>query len=611
MNDGAALIARLAPVTLVVGKGGVGKTTVAAALASNFASAGQRTLVVTTDPAGTLLTALGQPLVRTTRPAQVRPGLDAWAFDTAGLRNEFLATWRDPVSTILDRGTYLDADDIAGLVDAALPGADEIFAVLTLGEVLAKSGPDGYERVIVDTAPTGHTLRLLTLPRSFDALVRLLDAMQEKHRFMVRALTHRYRSDAADALIAELRGRVDTLQRILTDPKRSAAVLVTRPEPVVLAETERYAAALQLAGIAIAATIVNLADTAVQEMAVVPGQTVFLIPTLSDTASLLSAIGTSPALRTGVAPTPEGARAGASAAAGEMIVTAAKSLTVIGGKGGVGKTTTACAVALHSAEAGHRTLLVSTDPAPSVGDALGLSIGDAEVEVAPSLAARQMDATSAFTSFRDQYRDRIDELFEGLAGRGVDIAHDREIIRDLMALAPPGVDELYALTVLGEELEKGRFESIVIDPAPTGHLLRLLDMPAMAVEWSHQLMRMMLKYREVVGLGEAAQDLLLFAKRTRALDERFHDAHRSATILVALDEPLVREETSRLTRELASRGLNVSGILWNRASASVPPLPTGHLIPQFFAPPASPPPVGIAAIRRWASTWGPLSAGHR
>jgi arsenite-transporting ATPase len=609
VNDGPALIARLAPVTLVVGKGGVGKTTVAAALASHFASAGQRTLVVTTDPAGTLLTALGQPLVRTTRPVRLRPALDAWAFDTAALRDEFLATWRDPVSTILDRGTYLDADDIAGLVDAALPGADEIFAVLTLGDVLAKSGPDAYERVIVDTAPTGHTLRLLTLPRSFDALVRLLDAMQEKHRFMVRALTHRYRSDAADALIADLRERVDALQKILTDRRRCAAVLVTRPERVVLAETERYAAALQLAGIAVVATVVNVADSAVPETAAAPGD-VFRVPTLDDPSTLLSAMGAPTSSRASALPATT-SRAASSDSSAEMIVASARSLTVVGGKGGVGKTTTACAVALRSAETGHRTLLVSTDPAPSVGDALGLSIGDAEVEVAPNLAARQMDATSAFNGFRDQYRDRIEGLFEGLAGRGVDIAHDREIIRDLMALAPPGIDELYALTVLGEELEKGRFDRIVIDPAPTGHLLRLLDMPAMAVEWSHQLMRMMLKYREVVGLGEAAQDLLVFAKRTRALDERFHDRQRSATILVALDEPLVREETSRLTRELASRGLNVGGILWNRASAATPPLPTDQPIPQFFAPPASPPPVGIAAIRRWASTWGSLSAGHR
>src|SRR3954462_7332485 len=155
---------------------------------------------------------------------------------------------------ILDRGTYLHKDDIDGLVNAALPGADEIFAVLTLGEILEGKR---YERVVIDTAPTGHTLRLLNLPRSFAAIVRLLDAMQEKHRFMVRALTHHYRADAADALIAELRRRVNTLVDTLTAPAKTAAILVSRPEPVVVAESTRYLEALAESRIAVAAALVN------------------------------------------------------------------------------------------------------------------------------------------------------------------------------------------------------------------------------------------------------------------------------------------------------------------------------------------------------------------
>src|SRR6185503_18038534 len=151
-------------------------------------------------------------------------------------------------------------------------------------------------------------------------------------------------------------------------------------------------------------------------------------------------------------------------------------------------------------------------------------VGGESIPVIRNLTAVQLDATRAFSTFRDSYRDRIDALFEGLASRGVDAAHDRQIIRDLFALAPPGIDEVYALTVIGEELEKGRFDTIVIDPAPTGHLLRLLDMPRLAVAWSHQLMRLMLKYREVVSLGDAAQELLDFARRTKAVESRLVDA---------------------------------------------------------------------------------------
>jgi arsenite-transporting ATPase len=283
----------------------------------------------------------------------------------------------------------------------------------------------------------------------------------------------------------------------------------------------------------------------------------------------------------------------------------ARSLTIVGGKGGVGKTTVACALAIAGADRNTSTLLVSTDPAPSVGDALDQKIGDADeaVDGVANLSARQMDATAAFAAFRDEYRGRIDALFESLSGRGLDIAQDREILRDLLSLAPPGIDELYALTVLGDTIEEGRFARIIIDPAPTGHLLRLLDMPSQAVAWSHQLMRLMLKYKDVVGLGETAQGLLEFAKRTRALDRRLHDPALAATVLVALDESLVRGETERLLRALSDRQLLVSGIVWNRAAASTPPLPTSASIPQLFAPLVSPPPRGVAAIREWSAAW--------
>src|SRR5205823_2527401 len=110
----------------------------------------------------------------------------------------------------------------------------------------------------------------LNLPQSFAALVRLLDAMQEKHRFMVRALTHRYRADAADALIAELRSRVDALQATLSDRQRTGAVLVTRAEAVVIAESERYVVALTEMRITVIAILVNAFDGSIDVAALIP-----------------------------------------------------------------------------------------------------------------------------------------------------------------------------------------------------------------------------------------------------------------------------------------------------------------------------------------------------
>jgi arsenite-transporting ATPase len=292
-----------------------------------------------------------------------------------------------------------------------------------------------------------------------------------------------------------------------------------------------------------------------------------------------------------------------------------RTLTIVGGKGGVGKSTVSCALALAATEEhGGTTLLVSTDPAPSLADALGQSDApwakdDIEVELddAPGLVVRQMDATAAFTRLRDTYRARIDALFTGLMSRGVDVEQDRAVLRDLLALAPPGIDEVFALSILGDTLAEGRFTRIVVDPAPTGHLLRLLEMPAVAIEWTHRLMRLMLKYREVVALGESAQDLLDFAKRTRALDELLHDAARSGLIIVALDEPVVRAETSTLAAAVRARGMDVSAIVWNRVTTEPVPLPAAVSARQFCAMELQPPPVGVPALREWFQSWRVVS----
>jgi arsenite-transporting ATPase len=287
-------------------------------------------------------------------------------------------------------------------------------------------------------------------------------------------------------------------------------------------------------------------------------------------------------------------------------------LVVVAGNGGVGKTTTACALAIALADGGERTLLVSTDPAPSVSDALRERIGD---EIAPvagveRLSAQQLDASAAFARFRERYTERVDRLFDSLMRGGMDAAHDRQVVRDLLALAPPGLDELYALTVLGELLAEGGFERIVVDPAPTGHLLRLLELPAQAVEWTHRLLRLMLDYREVVPLGEAAEELLAFARRTRALDALLHDGAGASVLLVALDEPLVRDETVRLAERVGELGVSVAGVLWNRAGdAHAAPLPLARPLAQFESPETLPAPRGVESLRGWSATWRSVPIG--
>jgi len=554
-------------------------------------------------------------------------------------RERFLERWREVLVTIVDRGTYLERSDVASLVDGALPGVDETMALLRLAGLATDAR---WQRVIIDTAPTGHTLRLLDLPRTFTLLLALLDAMQDKHRFMVRALMHRYRTDDADAFLSAMRTRVASLNRLLGDRARCAAVLVTREEPVVLSETVRYARALAERGIAVGAVIVNASDadseaSAGEDTRALLGELRSAAPdaTWRCVRSGAVSLGVDGAREWSarIVDAQEGARVATFRNASPTLPARAKeetshsgsgsraraiamlsplrALTIVGGKGGVGKTTVACALALTVAEPDpdRRVLLVSTDPAPSLADALAQPVGDEEVPVdgVPGLFARQADASAAFERLRSEYAERVDALFDALSAHAIDITADRRIVRDLMSLAPPGIDELYALAAIADAVVEERFARVIVDPAPTGHLLRLLEMPSLALDWTHQLMRLVLRYRELGALGEIGADLLALAQRIRAVGALLHDPARASLVAVALDEPLVRRETRRLTDAVHALGLEIRGVVWNRATpgAALPdlPLPAAAAATQLVAFEIQPSPRGVAAIRTWAETW--------
>jgi arsenite-transporting ATPase len=611
-----ALLDSLPRTSLILGKGGVGKTTCAAGIAAAFAERGERTLLVSTDPAAALAEVTGAPVSTSAAPIGENANVDARQLDAAELRSDFLHQWRDTIAEIIDRGTYLDREDVDGLVDAALPGADEIFALLALADLLTDTS-NAYNHIVVDTAPTGHTLRLLALPETVRALLSMLDLMQAKHRFMVRALTRRYRRDRADDFLDHMRARIDALRAALADAHSLAAVVVTRQEPIVAAETRRYLEALEELRVRVAAVVVNAAasDVGVEDPSSIPR---FWIPEAASPKGIQDVLRVTRTMTTAApaASKSRGTRAQSSAGAKAFDASdLVRALTIVGGKGGVGKSTVACALAVAATTSvGGTTLLVSTDPAPSIADAFGKSDAqwarsdiEAEIDDVPGLVVRQIDATAAFARLRETYQSRIDALFSALVARGVDVEADRAILRDLLALAPPGIDEVFALTILGDALAEGRFSRIVVDPAPTGHLLRLLEMPAIALDWTHRLMRLMLRYRDVVALGDSAQDLLDFSKRTRALDALLRDSSQAGLLLVALDEAVVRAETARLATAVRERGVDVSAIIWNRVKTRPLPLPATVSARQFCAEEVQPSPVGVVALRDWARTWQVVS----
>jgi len=157
------------------GKGGVGKTTCAAACGLSLARGGARTLLVSTDPAHSLADALEQRLGPA--PRQVRARLFAAEMDADRALGRWLRSRERSFRAIAARGTYLDDEDIDSLFRLSLPGVDELVALLELQRLSR-----GFEEVVVDTAPTGHTLRLLETPQTLARLAQVLDDLQAKHR---------------------------------------------------------------------------------------------------------------------------------------------------------------------------------------------------------------------------------------------------------------------------------------------------------------------------------------------------------------------------------------------------------------------------------------------
>ena len=310
------------------------------------------------------------------------------------------------------------------------------------------------------------------------------------------------------------------------------------------------------------------------------------------------------------------------------------------GKGGVGKTTTAAAVALALAERDRDqpVIVLSNDPAHSLGDVLATPLDDVPRPVpgAPAnLHAREIDAAGLFAERRARYLDAVDRVFAALRGESrFDIAFDRAVVESFVDLAPPGIDELLGLLAIVESLEPdggspARPPIVVVDTAPTGHLLRLLAMPSLGIQWVHTLMQLVLKYRAVIGLGQLGSDLLDMARALTRVQTVLTDSRQARVVVVLRAGDLPRLETRRLVAGVRGLGIAVSGAVVN---ALTPPgcarcrraeTRERRAIAAFRsdlrgvqsarcaimgAPAVVPPPRGPEELGTWRRAWSTLSA---
>ncbi len=665
------------------GKGGVGKTTLACAVALSLVEEGRRVLLVSTDPAHSLSDALCRRLAAQPR-AVALPGREAQAtalyaaeLDADRALSRWLAAHKATLRLIAERGTYLDDEDIDRFLSLSLPGVDELMGLYEL----TRLGDAGrYDEVVVDTAPTGHTLRLLSMPETISRLAAVLGDMHAKHRFLAESLGGLYRPDRADALIDEIDGLGRDLRALLCDPARCAFTWVLLPEALSVEETADGLEALADLSVPLREVIVNRVQRvaageelcarcerrrqAEQEALAALARVSPLPPRLCyeqeeeprGPAALLALgreLRAAPVQRRRLArppsqrqraedredrpaKAPRGRGARTSEPSWQKLLSGRR-LLLFGGKGGVGKTTCAAAAALALAEAhpARRVLLLSVDPAHSLSDVLSAPLSD-EARALPggpkNLFARELDAAAAFARWRERYREAVDALSSSLLrGANLDIAYDRAVVEDLVDLAPPGLDELFALLALITALEPpptGReaareesYDLVVLDTAPTGHTLRLLAMPEAALSWVRALLAVLLKYRRVIGLGELATDLVARARELRRLMALLQDPSRAEFVVVTRAAELPRRETRRLLEALGAARLAVAAVLVNAVSeercarcrregaaeaaalAALGAASSRRGCALFTAPALWPPPRGVEALLRFSRSW--------
>lgn len=596
------------------GKGGVGKTTAACATALlllESAKPGESILLFSTDPAHSLSDSLeieiGDQLVEVTRRGSAK--LIGYEMNASAALEKFRTMHRKVLSEIAERGTLLDETDINELLNLSLPGMDEVMALFELSQ-LDRAG--AYTHVVVDTAPAGHTSRLLRLPAVFSKMVNALDRMGDKHRYMVAHFAGRgAREDDVDLFLRDLSERIERVCNMLYDKQQTSFTLVAIAEALSVFETERYLELLQQQGVPVSNLIVNRVEeehadcrycqarVASQQPWLKQIKNVFqdlrirFVPLLPQEVRGFGALrafgqlawgtGTKTPRTIGVGTPSRRVRKSPEQAAEPKKTPGAfpfesRRIFIFGGKGGVGKTTSAAAFALALArnEPRKKLLIFSTDPAHSLSDSFDEPVGELKKGIAgrKNLDAMEINPGKRFEELKQRYRSWTDELFDSLSGGSrLEIKFDREAMRELVELTPPGIDEIAALSAISDLLDRDQYHTTILDTAPTGHLIRFLELPQVALSWVRTFIKLLLKYQQVVHAHRVAEELVALSKSIKRVIALLTDTNLCEFVGVAIPERMSLEETTALADALKKlkvpmRRLLINGVVPEQAAAS-------------------------------------------
>ncbi len=547
------------------GKGGVGKTTMASASAIHYAMNGNKTLIVTTDPASNLADVFEQEIGHKITPIKGIQNL--WAMEiepdkaTKEYKKKIIAPYRD----------IMPEDVIASLEEnLSGPCTTEMAAFDRFIDFMEG---DEYDIIVFDTAPTGHTIRLLQLPVDWSKHIQ--EAASGSGQTCLGPVQ----------TIQDSKDKYDRATALLKDTVKTTFIFVMRPEELSLYETQRASRELETIGINSGELIINgilpeevcgieffrkkydaqqdiirKAESIINK----PKQYMLLRDNEVKGLKALQSVADElfnnrkPSFQSGIehgasadvllekldieslwlpgnAPRP--AKSGAPLFTEGMT----KSLFFTG-KGGVGKTTISCIAALFNAQKGYKTLLVTTDPAAHIGEVLNVKVGDEPAKVTDNLYAVMVDQKAAFK----EYKEKVLGEAKGKYSDDMLAAMDEE-------LNSPCTEEMAAFDKFIQFIESNDYQTVVFDTAPTGHTLRLLELP---FDYAKQV-EMMAGTGDNLAVKDVAQN------RFKKIIQTLRDQDRTVFAFVLYPESTPILESYRAMVDLRNAGINTQLIVAN------------------------------------------------
>jgi arsenite-transporting ATPase len=517
------------------GKGGVGKTSLACAAAIALADAGKRVLLVSTDPASNLDEVLEVELGSHPLAVPGVPRLFALNIDPEAAARDYRERMVGPYRGILpDTAINSMEEQLSGSCTVEIAAFDE-FAKL-LGDPQATAE---FDHVIFDTAPTGHTLRLLTLPSAWSGF-----------------LADNTSGTSCLGPLAGLQAQQQLYQQTveaLSDPLVTTLVLVTRADAAAFTEAARTSGELAQLGVKNQHLVVNgvfhaidtsdpiamsMESRAERVLANIPAVLIDLPRTIVPLAPFgllgadaLRAVTAGNFEETAVDATNSvlvGDQAlGSLADLVEEIAQAGRGVVLTMGKGGVGKTTIAAAVAIALADRGFSVHLSTTDPAAHIAATIDGTL--------PNLQVSRIDPKAEIASYSEEMM--------ASAGANLD-EHGRALLAE--DLRSPCTEEIAVFRAFAAAVDKGREGFVVLDTAPTGHTILLLDA---ALAYHREMSR------QASTLPESVQQLL----------PRLRDPAFSHVLIVTLPEATPVHEAAHLQRDLRRAGIEPFGWVINQS----------------------------------------------